>query len=207
MKKTLLIVAAAAALSTSALADSNTFYLRADVGANKFTQQKIRGHKTKSNISANLDLGVGYKLMDTVRVEFVYTHHFSPEAKASWTQYNRSHTVKNKGKIDALMVRGYVDVYEAGPAVLFVGAGAGLAQVKEATSYNSLYNSSRGKARTGSFGKKNNFAYSIMAGAGFGVAPGVYLDLQGSWNDFGKAKNSSVKRRSFAGSAGVRLEL
>lgn len=204
MKKLLLLAVATTVLAASADAESNAIYLRADAAANMFTKEKVKHRKFKSKASGSFDVGVGYKLMDTVRAELVYSHHFNPEAKAVMGNSTRSRTIRNKAKIDTLMVRGYVDIFDAGPAKLFVGAGLGLAQVKEEV--RTTHNKS---ARTSShtFKKKNNMTYSLMAGAGFGLADGISLDLQYIWSDFGKAKGSAFKRRSNALSAGVRLEL
>ena len=207
MKKSLLIAAVTAALSTSAMAEDNMFYLRGDVGANMMTQEKVSGAKFKGKTSTGLDLGVGYYVMDNLRGELVWSHMFSPEAT------NTTAGVKSKFKatIDALILKGVVDVADLGVAKAFVDAGVGLAQVKEKATQTAA-----GVAATSkSFKQKTNFCFTVGTGVGFELADGVKADVQYAYTDFGKAKSnttngvttSSLRRKSNAIKAGVRFEI
>lgn len=193
MKKLLLTAAAVAVLSSSAIAEDGAFYLRGDVGGNMFTKQKVNGNKLKSKTFASLDVGVGYYAMDNVRAELVFSHQFSPEYKA------RAGSVKAKSTIEALLVKGAVDVYDFGAGKVFLDAGVGLAQVKTKVT------SATGAVTT--YKKKNNAAFTVGGGVGFGVADGVNLDLQYAFSGYGKAKNGKVSHNANSIKAGVRFDI
>jgi opacity protein-like surface antigen len=183
MKKLLLVAAATAALSTSAMADSeNMFYLRGDLGAGMFQKAKDKstGLKMKSKTSMSLDLGVGYYVMDNMRGDLVFVHHFNPEMKKGGNATTVS--AKHKANIETLMLKGYVDVAEVSVAKIFVGAGVGFAQISEKITWGD--NTSL-KAK-----KKNNMAYSLALGSGFDLADGVKGDVAYNFSDFGKTKSA-----------------
>jgi len=222
MKKVLLVAAATVALSTSVMADDNMFYLRGDLGMNKFQgfTDKVEGVKLKTKWSAGLDLGVGYYVMDNVRAELVWTHPFNVEAKKSYsyaagTGYlAATGNLKHKATIDALLVKAYVDVADLGMAKLFVGGGLGLSMIKEKVTDNYT---TGGVANTYSVSskKKNDIAWTLGAGAGFDVADGVKVDAQYAYTDFGKTKSALVagldygknRYRAHAVKVGVRFDI
>ncbi len=189
MKKLLLIAAASAALSTSAMAAEGDFYGRGDVALQQFTKftDKDTGLKLKSKWSTGLELGAGYNVMDNVRGELVWVHAFNPELKKTGEPADGttlegadSLSVKHKATIDALLVKAYVDVADLGMAKLFVGGGLGLSMIKEKGTIGAYSVSTK---------KKNTLAWTLGVGAGFEVADGVMIDLQYAYTDFGKTKS------------------
>jgi len=224
MKKVLLVAAATVALSTSVMADDNMFYLRGDLGMNKFQgfTDKVDSVKLKTKWDSGVDLGVGYYVMDNVRAELVWAHPFNVEAKKSYTNNGiYSGSVKHKATIDALLVKAYVDVADLGMAKLFVGGGFGLSMIKEKATDNYSYPAYSGfttaqaamqnppavagagsyAAGTGSGGasskKSNTLAWTLGLGAGFDVADGVKVDAQYAYTDFGKTKSALDKNGSY----------
>ena len=230
MKKHLLTAVATTILSTSAMAQTDQFYLRGDVGANINTMQKHQTErykhtfKFKSKTSGSIDVGVGYHVLDNFRAELVYGHHFVPTMKLSSRFDIQGETIdmsaKSKGKIETLMLKGYYDLYDFGAGKIFAGAGVGLAQVSEkqtmlkkgthqATGQTFTIVDEDMKAK-----RKNNFAYSLAVGSSYTLAEGVNLDLQYNWSNYGHAKTPSdqkyyttVKRRGHAVKFGVRFDI
>lgn len=202
MKKLVLLAAATAALSTSVMAEENMFYLRGDVGANFAQKQTASTVRLKNKTSTSLSVGLGYYLMDNLRGELEYTHLFNPELKGS----KAGTTAKAKAKIDALFLKGHVDVAELSVAKLFVNAGVGMSQVKD-----KLRSTAAGVTTTTNHKKKTGFAYSLGAGSGFDVADCAKLDLQYNFTDYGNAKvpagASKIKHRMHTVKAGVRFDI
>jgi len=206
MKKILLTSAAVLAISGSAFAEMDQFYLRADANVAKFAELKSDGDKYKTKFNNfGLDFGVGTNLMDNMRAELVYNHVFATKAKHTEGTF----TAKMKPQASALMLRGLVDIADMGMGKPYFGAGFGWAKAgaKETNSNNGSF---KAKAR-------NNFAYSVHAGFGFDVADGVKADLGYSYRDYGKTrdfkdgstslKNTAVSLRSHNLSAGVRFDI
>jgi len=197
MKKLLLIAAATAALSTSAMADdmgmAGSFYLRGDLSTMKFQNftDKDTNLKVKSKWNAGLDLGVGYNVMDNVRSELVWVHAFNPEAKKAGTSsYGTQVRVKHKGTADAIMLKGAVDVADLGMAQLFVDGGLGWGIIKEKITWTDSTVSANSGSVTSK--KANTLAWTLGVGGGFDVADGVRLDLQYAYTDFGKTKSAKI---------------
>jgi opacity protein-like surface antigen len=199
MKKVLLVAAATVALSTSVMADDNMFYLRGDLGMNKFEAIKPGNVKLKTKWSAGLDLGVGYYVMDNVRAELVWAHPFNVEGKKNFTEDGVSVSAKRKATIDALLVKAYVDVADLGIAKLFVGGGFGLSMIKDKSTAN-YTEAGQTESIRGSSKKKNDLAWTLGVGAGFDVADGVKVDVQYAYTDFGKTKTRKVDEVKFEGS-------
>ena len=197
MKKLLLAAAATAAFSSAAIAD-NEFYLRADAGINMFTKSKVNDYKLKSKYSPSMEFGVGYAVMDNVRAEFAYGHHFNPSAKKTVDGV----AVKAKSNIQTLMVKGFYDAFDLGMAQVFVGSGVGLAKVSQKVTYGTT--SKKAKA-------KNNFTYLLALGTAFDVADSVKIDVQYNFQSFGQTKATATVAkatyRSHAIKAGVRFAL
>jgi opacity protein-like surface antigen len=195
MKKLLLAAAATAAFSSAAIAN-NEFYLRADAGINMFAKatDKTTKAKMKSQYTPSMELGLGYAVMDNVRAEFAYGHHFNPTLK-------KGSTAKHKANIQTLMVKGFYDAFDLGMAQVFVGAGVGFAKVSEKITGGV---SAKVKA-------KNNFSYLLALGTSFDAADSVKIDVQYNFQDFGKTKATAAigktAYRSHAIKAGVRFAL
>lgn len=194
MKKLLLAAAATAAFSSAAIAD-NEFYLRADAGINKFNAVKVKNDKLKTKYSPSMELGLGYAVMDNVRGEFAFGHHFNPTAKKTVGGV----TVKAKANIQTLMVKGFYDAFDLGMAQVFVGAGVGFAKVsaKVTASTNGAAEPLKSKSKT-------NFTYLFALGTAFDVADSVKIDVQYNFQDFGKTKDVTASNGDKSGKAALR---
>ena len=195
MKKILLATAAAAVLaSSSAFAMEDTFY--AKVQANWSKMAKSNGLSSKNDMM--MGIGAGYYVMDNARVDLTFNHFFNPKHSKDKVSY--------KGTVDSLLVNGFFDIFEAGPAKIFVGAGVGAAKVKvkstDSTTGTAVY--STAKAKT-------NLAFAIHLGASTELTSGVHGELAYSYRDMGKTKKlsngKSVHYRGHNIGAGVRFDI
>ncbi len=212
MKK-ILLVAAVAALSTSAMANDAMFYARVDAGVSFLPKLTYDGQKGKSTNHVVADLGVGTYLMDNVRTEFVLSNHFSGKQNyKAGTVYNE----KIKFTAMSLTLKGLVDVWDFEAGKVFGGAGLGYTQLGAkgtGTTSNGLTYNTKAK-------KTGNVNYLVTAGVGFAASEGVMIDVAYTFNDYGStralktnysdATNSIDKKihlRSHDVTAGVRFEL
>ena len=197
MKKSGLIFTSIATilLSTSVLAAENKFYIKANAGVSKLNRayDKSTWLTMRSKTIAFFGAGLGYNIMDNVRVDLTLEHFVNPQLKKtgnvnyqtrSGVFRQQTRTVKHKANINSLMINGYVDVFNIGVVKVFAGAGVGLAQVKEKISR--IFGDST--TRTDSIKKANNIAYQATLGVSAAVLPGVNAELSYSWKDFGKTK-------------------
>ncbi|WP_341751605.1 outer membrane protein [Candidatus Tisiphia endosymbiont of Piscicola geometra] len=204
MKKLFLIAATSTALLTSAtsFADVGQFYLKAEGGATKLNNTKMEFEnkkeslKFKSKTNAILGLGAGYYAMDNVRAELTLDFLVNPEFtnSRSKTATDAGHKTTAKGQVMSLLLSGYVDLYDAGFAKFFAGAGIGMAQVKEKLTAEYTENK---KVTTISATRKpaNNFAYQLTVGASANVADGVNVELAYSWRDYGKTNSKNKDKK------------
>jgi opacity protein-like surface antigen len=228
MKKTLLILTTNLLLSTSTLAAVDTFYLRGDVSANKNTTEnaKLPSNIALGNLSfkgktfLGLEAGFGYNVSEEFRAELVFVHNISPKMTGTYyrSQANGTFNVnsRTKARIEALMIKLYFDIYDFGPGKIFFGAGGGVSQVSEKTSWTrttftrstNTTNTTKGEKKES---KRNNFAYTLALGTSFKVKEGIDIDLQYSWFDYGHAKLenyvSPLKHRGNSIKAGIRFAL
>jgi opacity protein-like surface antigen len=213
MKKLLLAaVASSAILSSTAFAvEENTFYLKLNAGANKMNRIKEGKVKLKSKMTPVLEFGPGYYIMDNFRTDFTFYSVFNPEQKLTLKENNQTANVKSKANIMALMINGYVDLFDVSVAKIFAGAGVGVARVKEKLS-RSVKDANDKNIATDSISGKNktNFSYQLTIGGSTEIAPGVNAELAYKWMDYGKSKLKDVKGHKFKGHhvlAGVRFDL
>lgn len=202
MKKIMLTAAAVATLasSTAFAGMEDMFYLKANGGWQKLN--KLKGAKSENSYFAGL--GVGYYVMDNLRADLVFDHFFEPIHKTTQDGWKG----KSKGQIDALTLNAYVDLFDVSVANVFLGAGGGWSQVNtkiELSKAGHESMSAKGK-------KKNNFTWSLHAGASAELAPGVKGELAYSYRDFGKTKKSTslVETYAFKGhhvGVGVRFDM
>ncbi len=196
MKKILLTTTAIAMLATSnAHAAKDIFYVTAGIGLAKLN--KIY-HK-KSDQNATVNVGIGYKIMDNVRVDVTIDHMIN--TRFAGKSANGS---KEKIKADAtsLMWSTYVDLFDISICKVFAGASIGTSRIK-------------GKTRiTDAAGKKSSkkhklnytFAYAAHVGGAVEVAPGIYGELKYSWKNLGRLKYLKKRLRGHTVNAGVRFE-
>ena len=197
MKKILLTTAAAAVLaSSSAYAMDNTFYVKAQGNWSKMAKSK--GLASKNDFMAGI--GAGYYVMDNARVDLTFDHNFNPDHKKD--------KVKYKGTVNSLLLNGFFDMVDAGPAKVFVGVGVGAAQVKVKST-----DTTTGTAVTATGKQKTNFAFAGYLGASTEVASGINAELVYSYRDMGKTKKlnvtdgKSVHYRGHNIGAGVRFDI
>lgn len=196
MKKILLATAAAAVLASSSAfaAADDTFY--ATVGANWSKMAKSNGLSSKNDVM--MSVGAGYYVMDNARVDLTFNHFFNPKHSKDKVSY--------KGTVDSLLVNGFFDIFEAGPAKIFVGAGVGAAKVKVKST-----DSTSGKATDSTAKQRTNLAFALHLGASTELTSGVHGELKYSYMDMGKTKNlsngKSVHYRGHNVGAGVRFDI
>ena len=207
-----MLAATTAMLSTTAFADAeNMFYVKANAGANWMNKVTTEGIKTKTKAAPIFLLGVGYYAMDNVRADLTIEMISNPVLKGTGTIQGTKVSVKHKGQVGALMVNGYVDMFDVSVAGIFAGAGVGVARVKAKSSADvngTTVSSNSTKNAT-------NVAYQLTLGAAAEVAPGVKAELAYSWRDYGKTgkykgSNSTAKKIAFRGHnvmAGVKFDL
>lgn len=194
MKKILLAGAALIALNTSAYAMEDTFYAKAQASWSKMA--KSNGLNSKNDLM--LGLGAGYYVMDNARVDLTFNHFFNPD--------HSKDKVKYKGEVRSLLVNGFFDVVDAGPAKIFVGLGVGAAQVKVKST-----DTTTGSSVTSTAKQKTNLAFAGYLGASTEFTSGVHGELVYSYRDMGKTKKlssgKSVHYRGHNIGAGVRFDI
>lgn len=196
MKKILLTAAASTILASSAAmaGAEDIFYLKANFGVDYLQKQNDNSTKLKVESKNNYFIGVGagYTLMDNVRVDLMFDHYIDPELTKTGKVAGESNdiTSKHQGEINSLMLNGYVELFDISITKVFLGAGVGMAQVKEKVIRS-------GGAPSNNFSvtskKNNNFAYALHLGATTELSPGVHGELTYSWRDFGKTKSVTAK--------------
>jgi opacity protein-like surface antigen len=199
MKKILLTTAAAAVLaSSSAFAmDGDTFY--AKVHADWSKMAKSNGASSKNDLLAGI--GAGYYVMDNARVDLTFDHFFNPNHKKDKVTY--------KGTVDSLLLNGFFDMIDAGPAKVFVGVGVGGARVKTKSTDSTTGTSVNYTAK-----QKTNLAFAGYLGASTELASGINGELVYSYRDMGKTKKfgaagaqKSVHYRGHNIGLGVRFDI
>lgn len=218
MKKILLAAAASTILTANAAmaGAEDIFYLKADLGASYL--QKQTDNSTKLQIDSKnsyfLSAGVGYYLMDNVRMDLTFDHYIDPELKKSGKVSGETADVtsKHKAEINALVVNGYVDLFDVSITKLFAGLGVGIAQIKEKVTRSGGIASNNFDV---SSKNNNNFTYALHFGATTEFALGVHGEIKYSWKDFGKTKSvkangvdvGSTDFRGHHASLGVRFDI
>ncbi|MCC8371186.1 MAG: outer membrane beta-barrel protein [Rickettsia endosymbiont of Pseudomimeciton antennatum] len=203
MKKLFLVAATGMVLLTSAasFAEVGHLYVKVEGGASKLSTEKFEGYneKIKSNIDGIFGVGIGYYIMDNVRTELTLNFLTNPEFKVSdnieMFELKMSEQGKTKGNVKSLLLSGYVDLYDGGTVKLFVGAGIGMAQVKEKTTGTVTIGVGDEKVSgtaSGSSKNTNNFAYQVTIGTSFNLANAIKLDLAYSWRDYGETKPGKI---------------
>ncbi|MFU7502028.1 MAG: outer membrane protein [Candidatus Tisiphia sp.] len=202
MKNLLLvtIIAISFLFSFSSLAIGNQFYLQAEVGANKMANIKLNDKKLKQNTAMFLGGGLGYYILDNVRADLMLAWIANHQFKHSFAGTDS----KIKPQIATLMLNGYVDIVDISICEFFVGAGAGVSQLKNQITKNNGVSASSGK--------KNNLVYQLTLGVATKLAPGVKVEAAYSWKDFGNTKEikNHIKSLVYKGhnvSLGVRLDV
>jgi opacity protein-like surface antigen len=188
MKKNILIAAAVMILAQTAFAGKeDSFYIKANGGYSKLN--KVHGFKSEN--AYFLGLGVGFYVLDNVRTDLVFDHFINTTHKGSRTRGGVKRNHKTKGKIESLTYNGYVDLFDMSVAKVFIGAGAGIAQVE---AKNTFVNTVTNNTRSLKYKRNTNFTYALHTGVSLEAAPGVNAELSYSYRDFGKTKKNAVGR-------------
>lgn len=95
-----------------------------------------------------------------------------------------------------MLLNSYIDLYGVGIVKFFIGAGVGMAQIKEtitATVKHSDAVTNPMVAVSASSKKANNFAYQLTIGTSINVLDHVNFDVVYSWRDYGKVSSKQYK--------------
>ena len=208
MKKLVLtkILCIGVILSDTALASIGQFYLRGEIGANKIQDIKADGKKFSQSNAALYGRGVGYYFLENLRTDLV-VNFSNQESKYSSNSASQSN-IKAKPKITTLMLTGYVDLFDLSICEVFVGAGAGLSQIKNKVT-QTMYNGTT--TVTSASNTKNNLAYQLVTGVAAKLTPNIKADLAYIWKDLGTTKDTNfVQSMHYKGhniTLGLRLDL
>jgi opacity protein-like surface antigen len=197
MKKLFIIITTAAATafsaSTTVASTDHMFYLKGNIGANLMNKatDKDTGFKMKAKTAAIFAIGAGYYPLDNIRTDITFELISNPEMKKSGVdRWGNAGSAKHKGKIGALMLNGYIDLFDVGIAKVFAGAGVGVAQLKEKISWSAYSDTASSK-------KATNVAYQLTLGSSAEIAPGINIELTYSYKDFGKTKSVNKTSSGF----------
>ena len=208
MKKLLIGLSIATLSNMSLASEGSGFYLKANVGANKMSSAKqeheeMSNTKSKSEISPTFIIGTGYYMNDMIRTEltFDYSKVSFKEGKSNFNlpgdnlgeTINGQISLNRKASIYSLMVNSYIDMPATENIKIFVGAGVGIAKIKEKIngSLTGVVLSGNTIIGTGNENNsysskcKNNFAYSLTIGSAVKISSNVNIEIAYSWRDFG----------------------
>ncbi|WP_425363790.1 outer membrane beta-barrel protein [Candidatus Tisiphia endosymbiont of Hybos culiciformis] len=195
----LTIISISLLFSASSWAIDNQFYLKAEVGANKMNNIKLNDKELKQHMAAIIGGGVGYYVLDNVRLDLMLNFLANQQSKhSSDATYS-----KIKPQITTLVLSGYVDIFDISICELFIGAGAGVGQLKNEITKFGTANATN---------KKNNLIYHLTLGIAARLAPVVKVEVAYSWKDFGNTKEikNYIKSLPYKGhnvTFGIRLDV
>jgi len=168
-------------------------YFRLDSGWSHFEKvsaptgvNKSTNLKSVSNTVVGAGVGLGINFGDKFRSDLTWSRHLTPQLKAD----NAINSVTRSPIIDAYFLNTY---YEIGSIVTifnpYIGAGVGVATVKDTLFYSSL--DSNGRLSRGSeiIKRKNNFAYKFIGGSAFDLNERIKFDISYNYHNYGKSKS------------------
>jgi len=226
MKKFLLILLLLYSAISYAEKSDSKFYLKLNIAANKVTS-----FKQYSNISPEINVGVGYYLDDFCRIDIAGgTSIFSFDDK--YMTYNEvvaesttsgTKSVNYKTQTQYLMLNNYLNIIGNDNFKIFVSGGIGVGKIKERSTHffsgllinGDIITIPLTAEHYESKGTKN-FIYSLGIGTSIKINSRVNLDLAYSYKDFGKPKYKRedipnippVKRyKGHNSSIGIRFDL
>lgn len=185
-------------------------YLRLDSGWSHFQSvQGIASVPTNSKLKSNTNnvvgagAGLGINFGDKVRSDITWSHHIDTKLYSE----NLGNWVKRKPVIDAYFLNFY---YETGIELSifhpYIGAGVGLATVKDNLSSSVTNNNS---ANYGNYviKRKDNLAYKFILGSAFDLNDTIKFDFSYNYNDYGKSKSSSTSGNTQIGKTHYRTHI
>lgn len=183
MKRMLLLIITMMLVATShACAAVDMFYIKFGGGWSKF--EGI--NKLKSEDDGFLDVGLGYYVMDDIRVDLAFDHYINPHQKLT----AGGGQMQAKYKADTVLFNCYFDAHEFEGIKLFIGLGAGISAIE------GKYRVENNPALNKSFRKKQNFSYAWYVGADKELANGFYGEVAYSYKDLGTLKKASASDSS-----------
>lgn len=201
MKKILLTATAVAALTTSsAYAAENNFYAKVEGGWSKLNNIKIKTVKSKAKNDGFAGVGIGYNIMNNFRADLTFSHFFNP----TFSSINEDKKSKTNYKINTILLNGFVDLFDASVAKVFVGAGVGTAHINGKIKTTNLTTNTTASTKIKA---KNYLSYAVYAGASAEVAPCVNAELTYSYRDFSKIKDSNKRLSAHQVGVGVRFDM
>jgi opacity protein-like surface antigen len=239
---TTLFCSCAAVHADSLIGDEGTkFYFT--VGGGIYKQQKLANDsiadrtfngltvpgaefKYKKQQMNALSVGVGYYVLDKLRIEAAFIKPFikglevrsdtkTVNRPAPFTPVDFNYVVNQKADINAVQLRAYFDALDLKEfGSLYVGAGVGISQIRYTVEGKVEPNRLRRLAGYGPVKKaktSNAVNWSIGAGVNLNIAQGIKLGLGYEFFDFGKTKtfvinqntNQKVSGKSFRGHGAV----
>lgn len=187
------------------------FYLKAGTGVNKISPIKIENSDFKGRIKlANnfplMELGLGYRLTDTIRTELVFDYYFLFHSnETSRDQDNNIYKIAYKTKINTLMVNAYKDIITIDKFTPFIGGGIGLNTLKDKATGNAISADGENTISLNPSHSKqvHRFVYKLTAGVDVKLCDNVNAEL--SYNYFNLGRNrprviegvDNIVRRSY----------
>lgn len=175
--------------------DLSDFFIRASVGSGVLNKVKHGDLSLKPQAYGTVAVGLGYYLLDNLRTDITFEHHFKPLFKKTCNRYEdeeRTYKYLNfKQKIDnlsTLMLNTDFDIIQLYRTKFFIGAGVGMAQHKTKYIIKGIADDDDIINLTASTKFSRNFAYSARAGVSYIFTHGVNAELIYSWKDYGKTK-------------------
>lgn len=170
---------------------------------------------TNSVVSAGLGLGINFG--DKFRSDITWVRHLDPVLKAT---NNNGEVVKRKPLIDAYFLNLYYEI--ASNVSIFnpyIGAGVGLARVRDNLSSSLIATDERSSAvhqvtgvnnwqkSSQKISAKNNFAYKFVIGSSFDLNENIKFDLAYNYHDYGKTKSAFDSKKNQIGKTHYRAHV
>lgn len=235
MLKKIIGLTGAILLSTSVLAEKNSFFFKLDIGSSKMNNAiqhniypkrhiYLPDNKSKSKISPTLSVAAGFYLNDYIRQDLNFGYQKVNFEKSvvdcSWYDIRNGNIMDHNGKfvvnreasIYSLMLDSYIDLPINQNFVLFVGTGIGVARINEEGKLIVTVNKVDIPSNKMESKKEYNFAYSLTTGISYKVANNLNFELSYKWSDYGKSKfeHKNVTRNRYRGHSvltGVRYSI
>ncbi|MDN3031287.1 MAG: outer membrane beta-barrel protein [Candidatus Tisiphia sp.] len=203
-------------ISSISFASEGQLYVKAEVGAALLqkTRDKILDIKMTPLFGGDVNLGVGYYLTNNVRADLTFGF-TNPRLEGSSTNTStRTYNVlgvektidapitlkrTHRGQITSVLVNSYVDLNtDANSPSVFVGAGVGVAQIKEKITTGEVLGRDAPTAanfvplqkHSSVTRKANNFAYQLIAGVSVSLNEKARIDVAYILADYGQTKFS-----------------
>ncbi len=176
-------------------------YVKGEFGGQKLDSVKLNDKsavfkhspKYQSKINSFMGIGIGSYWSENFRTDLTFNYYILPEfnLKAKTIPGIR---VSGDAKINlwSLMLNGYIEVFKTDLFQVYVGGGAGMAQLKAKANATIKVSDLKGdgdheQIKVSDKSKaSNNFTYSLTLGTSYSLTDSTNLDLSYSWRDFGK---------------------